>query len=50
MEEPTFLMSMKRVIGSIQIQNDFFGDLSGSFDKGVNKELIDRFFAVLNLI
>jgi len=42
-------MSMKRIIGGIQIQNDFFGYLSGSLDKGVDEELIDRFFGVVNL-
>ncbi len=49
MEEPALLMTMKRIIGGIQIQNDFFGDLSGGLDKGINKELIDCFFGVVYL-
>ena len=47
MEEPTFLMSMKRIIGSIQIQNDFFGYLSAGLDKGVDEELVDCFIGVV---
>jgi hypothetical protein len=47
MEEPTLLMTMKRIIGGIQIQNDFFGYFPGSLDKGVNEKLIDRLFGVI---
>ena len=48
-EEPTLLVSIKRIIGGIQIQNDFFGYLSRSLHKGVDKELIDCFFGIVNL-
>jgi len=49
MEEPALPVSMNRIIGGIQIQNDFFGHLSGGLDKGVDKELIDCFFRVIYL-
>jgi len=42
-------MTMKRIIGRIQIDDDFFGSLPGGFDKGVDKELIDCFFRVIDL-
>jgi hypothetical protein len=50
MKEPTFLVSMKWIIDSIQIQNDLFGYLAGGLDKGVDEELVDCFFAVVDLL
>jgi len=49
-EEPAILVPMKQIIGGIQIQNDFFGDLFRSLHKGVDEEPIDRFFAVVDLL
>jgi hypothetical protein len=41
-KQSAFLITMQRFIGSIQIQDDFFGCLLVRFNKQINQQILNR--------